>query len=69
MGKSPCSLGKSTISTGAFSIAMLVYQRVYLTKPLTSINQFEGPLFTKVDVGHDFIYWFHSPKTSQIPFN
>ena len=29
MDKSPCLMGKSTISTGPFSIAMLVYQRVY----------------------------------------
>ena len=27
-GKSPCLMGKSTISTGPFSIAMLNYQRV-----------------------------------------
>jgi len=27
-GKSPFLMGKSTISTGPFSIAMLVYQRV-----------------------------------------
>ena len=29
-GKSPFSMGKSTISTGPFSIAMFVYQRVYI---------------------------------------
>jgi hypothetical protein len=28
-GKSPFLMGKSTISTGPFSIAMFVYQRVY----------------------------------------
>jgi hypothetical protein len=28
-GKSLCLMGKSTISTGPFSIAMLVYQRVF----------------------------------------
>ena len=38
-GKSLCSMGKSTISTGSFSIAMLVYQRVTcLNQDLASFN-------------------------------
>jgi hypothetical protein len=29
---SPCLMGKSTISTGPFSIAILNYQRIYIYK-------------------------------------
>ena len=35
-GKSPCFMGKLTISTGPFSIAMCMFTRGYLSYPLVS---------------------------------
>ena len=37
-GKSSFSMGKSTISTGPFSIAMLIYQRVTNFEGLCFVN-------------------------------
>ena len=59
-GKSPFSMGQSTISTGPFSIAMLVYQRVCACRLMVSKNLIAiGDSRAVRTVGHNRAYDQH----------
>ena len=56
-GKSPCLMGKSTISTGPFSIAMLNFQRVEVFDP----SHFQCICVKRLSVQSGFVWKYAIP--------